>query len=259
MKIGEGGRAFATLRMTAQAGAFLADMVFPKNIYCIACNAPLKGDDPMSLCGDCRKELLLGQPAVCRRCGRFARYPAANFCEGCAAREPLYDRGSAAVVYEGSARKILYGLKYGGKGYLAENIAAIMEPVLPAASSYDMILPVPMHRSKKSERGYCQTTLIARQIAGRTGKPMVPDNLVRIRKTEPMSGLSREKRTANIRGAFEVKDPAALAGKRVLLVDDLLTTGSTADECARVLKQAGAASVQLAVFAATAPRSPEYQ
>ena len=121
------------------------------------------------------------------------------------------------MVYEGSARKILYGLKYGGKGYLAENIAAIMEPVLPAASSYDMILPVPMHRSKKSERGYCQTTLIARQIAGRTGKPLVPDNLVRIRKTEPMSGLSREKRTANIRGAFEVRDPAALAGKRVFV------------------------------------------
>ena len=236
-----------------KVGAFLADMVFPKNIYCIACNAPLKGDDPMSLCGDCRKELLLGQPAVCRRCGRFARYPAANFCEGCAAREPLYDRGSAAVVYEGSARKILYGLKYGGKGYLAENIAAIMEPVLPAASSYDMIIPVPMHKSKKSERGYCQTTLISKHLAKKSGKPAETDNLVRIRRTESMSGLHRGNRAANVRGAFEVKDPGALAGKRILLVDDLLTTGSTADECARILKKAGAASVQLAVFAATAP------
>ncbi len=232
---------------------FLADMVFPKNIYCIACGAPLGGGDPASLCGKCREELIENRPPVCRRCGRFARFPARGSCEGCRKRIPAYDRGTAAVVYERGARKILYGLKYGGKGYLAENIAAIMEPVLPAASSYDMIIPVPMHKSKKSERGYCQTTLISRHLAKKSGKPAETDNLVRIRRTEPMSGLHRGNRAANVRGAFEVKDPGALAGKRILLVDDLLTTGSTADECARILKKAGAASVQLAVFAATAP------
>lgn len=235
------------------AGAFLLNMVFPKDIYCIACGAPLRGGDPESLCGDCRRELIVNRPPACRRCGRFARRPAGNSCEGCRTRKPVYDRGFAAVVYEGNARKILYGLKYGGKGYLAENAAAIMEPVLPPASSYDMIVPVPMHRSKKSERGYCQTTLIARHLAKRTGKPLETGNLIRVRKTDPMSGLAREKRSANVRGAFEATDPGALAGKRILLVDDLLTTGSTANECARVLKKAGAASVQLAVFAATSP------
>lgn len=253
MKIGDGGRSLATLGMTKKVGTFLMDMVFPKDIYCISCGSPIKGGDPMSLCEGCRKDLLYRQPPVCRRCGRFTQKPGPGFCEGCAAREPVYDRGAAAVVYEGNVRKIIYGLKYGGKGYLAANIAAIMEPILPSPSTYDIIVPVPMHKSKKKERGYCQTTLIARQLGKLTGQPVVEDGLIRTRKTEPMSGLHRDLRARNIQGAFEAPELERIRGKRVLLIDDLLTTGSTADECSRVLKQAGAVSVSLAVFAATAP------
>ena len=233
-----------------RAGGFLLDMIFPKGIYCIACGTPLKGGDPDSLCEDCRKALLVQRPSVCRRCGRFARRPAQDFCEHCAGREPVYDRGVAAVEYKGPVRSILYGIKYDGKGYLAENMAAILLPLLPAPAWYDVIVPVPMHPGKRSERGYCQTTLLARHLARETGKPLITDGLIRIRKTRPMSELPHEQRAVNIRGAFQVPDPEVFAGKRILLVDDLLTTGSTADECARVLKEAGARSVYLAVFAA---------
>ena len=244
--------------MRLKIGTFLMDMVFPRDIYCISCGAPIKGGDPMSLCEECKKEILYRQPPVCRRCGRFTFKPGPGFCEGCASREPVYDRGVAATIYEGNVRKIIYGLKYGGKGYLAANIAAIMEPVLPPVDSYDIIVPVPMHKSKKKERGYCQTTLIARQLGKRTGRTVVEDALVRTRKTKPMSGLHRDVRARNIRGVFEAPEPERIQGKRVLLVDDLLTTGSTADECSRVLKQAGAASVFLTVFAATAPEREIY-
>ena len=244
--------------MRLKIGTFLMDMVFPKDIYCISCGAPIKGGDPMSLCEECKKEILYRQPPVCRRCGRFTFKPGPGFCEGCAAREPVYDRGVAATIYEGNVRKIIYGLKYGGKGYLAANIAAIMEPVLPPVDSYDIIVPVPMHKSKKKERGYCQTTLIARQLGKLTGQPVLEEGLVRTRKTKPMSGLHRDVRARNIRGVFEAPEPERIRGKRVLLVDALLTTGSTADECSRVLKQAGAASVFLAVFAATAPEREIY-
>ncbi|MDO4481107.1 MAG: ComF family protein [Bacillota bacterium] len=225
------------------------EVLFPGNIYCIGCGMPIKNEGGLSLCGECRRKMLGGLPESCGRCGHFVRNKRTHFCGHCAAVPPVYDRGRAAVVYGKEAKKIIFALKYGGKGYLADNIAYIMTDAVKSMGDYDIIVPVPMHKSKKSSRGFCHTTLISNKLGEITGKPVSGGNLVRIKKTGAMSGLSPEERRNNIRGAFEVRNGKEFAGKTVLLTDDLLTTGSTADECAGVLLKAGAEKVYLAVFA----------
>ena len=117
---------------------------------------------------------------------------------------------------------------------------------------YDIIVPVPMYKAKLKQRGFCQTTLIAKNLAEFTGKPVSTDNLVRKRNTPAMSGLDEDSRKQNVKNAFGIADAEEFLGKRVLLLDDVLTTGSTADECAYQLKRAGAEKVFLAVFASAA-------
>ena len=227
----------------------LREVLYPGNIYCIGCGMPIKKDDGFSLCGECRRKILSERPERCGRCGHFVRKKRGHFCEHCASSPPEYDRGAAAVVYGKEAQKIIYSLKYGGKGYLAENIAFIMEDTVKSLGDYDIIVPVPMHKSKKTSRGFCHTTLISVKLGEITGKPVSRGNLIRIKKTGAMSGLTPAERKRNIRGAFEISDENEFAGKSVLVADDLLTTGSTADECARMLRRAGAEKIYLAVFA----------
>lgn len=230
-------------------GDVFREILFPGNIYCIGCGMPINKDGGASLCGECRRKMLENLPERCGRCGHFVRMKKAHFCEHCASLPPVYDRGGAAVVYGKEAKKIIFSLKYGGKGYLAENIAFIMADSVKSIGDYDIIVPVPMHRSKKASRGFCHTTLISEKLGEIAGKPVSAGNLVRVKKTGAMSGLSPEERRRNIKGAFEISDKKEFAGKTVLLTDDLLTTGSTADECAGVLRSAGAEKVYLAVFA----------
>ena len=226
------------------------EVIFPEDIYCIGCGDPVKKGSKYSLCSGCREELLLNQPENCMRCGRFVKKRETVFCEYCGASPPEYDRASAAVVYNEKARKIVYDLKYAGKGYLAKNVAAIMRGSVENLGDHDIMIPVPMHKDKQKTRGFCQTTLICERLSEDTGIPLVKGKLVRARNTKPMSGLEPLERKKNIRDAFSVTGAGEISGKRILLIDDLLTTGSTADECSRILKNAGAEKVSLAVFAA---------
>lgn len=225
------------------------EIVFPENIYCIACGNPVKKGEVYSLCETCRERLIYSQPENCTRCGHFVKRREVNFCEHCGSRPPKYDRGAAAVVYNDGARKIVHDLKYAGKGYLAKNAAQIMKGSIENLGEHDIMIPVPMFEGKKKTRGFCQTTLISEALSELTGIPVIKGNLVRVKNTVPMSGLEPWERRDNVKDAFSVKDRNGILNKKVLLVDDLLTTGSTAEECADVLKSAGAARVSLAVFA----------
>lgn len=146
-------------------------------------------------------------------------------------------------------------LKYGGKGYLAKPMGYMMKKTAEELSDFDVIVPVPMYRKKQKIRGYNQAELLAKSLAKFSGKPCLADGLERIRETVPMSGLSWEKRKRAIKNAIRVKGPERIAGKTILLVDDIFTTGSTGEECGRMLKQAGAERVFFAAFAATMVRN----
>jgi ComF family protein len=169
-------------------------------------------------------------------------------CGACLARPPRIARTRAAVAYDDLSRSLAIRLKYGRKIAIARTMARYMAPLVSPGA--DLILvPVPLHRTRLWQRGFNQSALVAREISRRLGIASDPLALRRTRRTPPLKGMSPLQRRKTVAGAFRVRNKAAIAGKTVVLVDDVLTTGSTAEACARTLKRAGAARVELVSWA----------
>jgi ComF family protein len=139
-------------------------------------------------------------------------------------------------------------LKYGRKVAIARTMARYMAPLVSRADNA-VFVPVPLHRTRLWRRGFNQSALVARELSRRLEIASAPSALKRIKRTPPLKGMSPLQRRTTVAGAFRIADKAAIAGKTVVLVDDVLTTGSTAEACARTLKRAGAARVELISWA----------
>jgi ComF family protein len=164
--------------------------------------------------------------------------------------DAVYSYGS----YEGTLRELVHLFKYGGVRPLAGPFGKLLARALPRETAFDVIVPMPLHWFKKWQRGFNQSDLLACEISKKWGVPV--RTLVRRQKaTRPQAGLTNSKRRANMSGAFKIPRGRSLAGIRVLLVDDVVTTGATASACARVLKRAGAAHVALLALARTDRRA----
>ncbi len=201
-------------------------------------------------CVTCWSRLtFLGEPC-CRRCGLpFADGTLDGLdCGQCPAEPPPFDRLRAAVAYGDIARGVALRLKYGGRPGVAQTLARLMRRHLGEADPALLVAPVPLHRWRIWRRGYNQAALIARALGGGT---LVPDLLQRTRATPVLRGLGRSQRRTAVRGAFRVADRHRenVRGRDVLLVDDVFTSGATAGACARVLKRAGAARVDVLCWA----------
>jgi ComF family protein len=173
-------------------------------------------------------------------------------CGECATVSRPFSAARAAVVFDGPVQELIHRLKYGKKTHIFRPLALLTSRHLTpfiAESGAELIIPVPLHRKRLRERGFNQSVLLAGVLAKSWHLPMSRNNLRRIRWTEPQISLSVADRTKNVRGAFAVKDPTQIKGKRILLVDDVYTTGSTVTECAKVLKNAGAKEVYVATVA----------
>jgi ComF family protein len=251
--------------LSARSGAVLRgavrawlDFVLPPR--CPACG--VQTGSLGGLCSDCwRKARFLAAPA-CVQCG----YPfELDFgpgvrCGACLANPPHYDRARAAVAYDDRIAKLVIGLKHSDRTDLAPGLAAWMERAgADLLETCDWIVPVPLHRRRLFDRRYNQSVLLARPLAERAGKPLVSDLIRRQRKTDSQGHLSPAARRRNVEGAFRT-DPdrkSELKGKRILLIDDVLTTGATVNAIARRLKRDGAAAVDALTLArvvrATAP------
>lgn len=196
---------------------------------CLCCGVPLEGD-------------ILGTDRPCSRC-----------------RRSPFDLGAARAwgSYEGLLRQLLRAFKFGGQARLSYPLGELLyrahrryfEP-----TAHDLIVPVPLHRSRLRERGFDQSALLARRLRKRSGLP-VQNALVRVRKTCPQSGLDSRSRAGNVRGAFRLRSSVALEGKRILLVDDVLTTGTTAQEASSLLWTGKPRSVDLLTVARVARRA----
>jgi competence protein ComFC len=160
--------------------------------------------------------------------------------------DAVYSYGS----YEGTLRQLVHLFKYGGVRPLGRTFGRFLDQALPRETSFDVIVPMPLHWFKQWQRGFNQSNDLAKEIGKKWNVPV--RNVIRRKKaTRPQAGLTNAKRRENMQGAFKVMRGKPLAGMRVLLVDDVVTTGATASACARVLKRAGAAHVALLALART--------
>lgn len=169
-------------------------------------------------------------------------------CAACLARPPAFDRTFAAAAYGELTRAIALKLKYGTRPATALTIARLMARNL-AVGPDALLVPVPLHRWRIWQRGYNQSALVASALSRQTGVPVALQGLARTRSTPPLKAMNGTQRRDTVRGAFAVTDDHRFEGRRIMLVDDIYTTGSTADACAKLLKRAGAASVELHVWA----------
>jgi len=211
---------------------------------CVLCGAAADG---ATLCAPCVADLPWLPRSRCAVCA----LPLASgaVCGACIARPPCFDRVEAPFAYRFPVAALIHAFKYGGRLALARTLGEALAQAV--SRDADAIVPMPLARARLAERGFNQALEIARVAAARTGIPLLPRACRRVVDTPPQAALPWKERTRNVRRAF-VCD-ADLAGRRIAVVDDVLTTGATLDELARVLRRAGAVSVAGWVVARTLP------
>ncbi|HEY0447410.1 MAG TPA: ComF family protein [Allosphingosinicella sp.] len=218
---------------------------------CPGCGAVIREEH--RFCLACWQKLIfLGEPC-CGRCGLPFEYDGGEGaeCGGCLSNPPAYDRLRAAVAYGEIARTVALKLKYSGRPGVAETLARFMQRHLGEEEREAILAPVPLHRWRIWKRGYNQSALIASALARRSGLAVRLDLLTRIKATPPLKGLGKAERALAVRGAFRVGEAAKplLKGRTVILVDDVHTSGATANACAKALKRGGAARVNILCWA----------
>lgn len=200
-------------------------------------------------CSECWTEVEFLREAGCSICGVPLQATEADRCGACIARPPRIARTRAAVIYGELSRGLAIRLKYGRKVALARTMAHFMAPLVDTEGRLAILMPVPLHRSRLWQRGFNQSALIARELQKRTGLRSEMGALRRVRRTPPLKGMSVQQRRRTMAGAFRVDPAMNLKGATVVLVDDVLTTGSTANACARALHNAGVERVELVAWA----------
>jgi ComF family protein len=218
------------------------DLLFPQR--CVGCGR--EGD---YICRSCRQSLLLIKPPVCPRCGR--PQPGGILCPACVDWQTEIDGIRSPFIFDGVMRQAIHELKYRNLRALAVPLAKFLHDYLMANPvPGEVLVPVPLHRKRLRERGYNQSSLLARELGRLTGLPVVDDCLIRQQQAPPQARTaSVGERQRNVAGAFICRD-GRLGGKQVLLIDDVATSGSTLGACAGALKSVGVASVWGLVMAA---------
>lgn len=228
----------------------VVDFITPPR--CLVCRAPV--GEPASLCAGCWPQLMQIDEPVCEVSGTPFAYDQGKGAVSAAAlaNPPPWQRARAAVAFDETSRILVHGLKY----HDTQETGLLMSRMMARAgrlllSETDLLIPVPLHRLRLWQRRFNQSSYLAQRLAERHGKPWRTDILTRVKATRPQVGLDSAARRKNLKGAFRVtiQGEPIIAGRKILLIDDVLTTGATSSACAQALKQAGAAQVDVLVFA----------
>jgi ComF family protein len=223
------------------------DLVLPTS--CSFCNGSVAESRVPFFCFSCWSDFAVMSGPICPRCGRPFESPEAlshspdHLCGACRRQAPDFDQALSAGIFEGPLREAIHQFKYRPCRSLGKPLARWMAGTIRVIQPIDLIVPIPLHSSRLRKRGFNQALLLAAELGKCTQLPLSFDNLVRIRPTRPQVELSGTERIKNVAGAFALNRPGAVLGRSILLIDDVFTTGATMNECARVLKKAGAAQV----------------
>ena len=223
-------------------GKYIKENLFPLSYTCDCCGIETFGNN---LCPDCLKNTTFNNGATCPICGR--KTVRREICIECKSKTPMFEYGISALIYEGTAVKLIHKFKNGDaylKDYFADLIVSKFDIEIPV----DYIAFVPMTKKAQSKRGYNQSKLLAESISQRLNIP-VCDVVEKVKDTSAQKALSGNDRAKNLEGSFKPKEKNAVLDKTILLIDDILTTGATADAVCRALFWAGAMRVYLATIA----------
>ena len=258
-------------RVSVQIAESLFSVLFPSD--CRICGEPLVQISRLPVCRQCLAAMHPTAGGVCFVCGErlFSSYaqsvsggePRCGLCERI---DPVFERAVAYGSYEGGLRELIHLLKYSGiypaANVLGRMLAEAVEELSPGFTADQLfVIPVPLHRSKLRQREFNHAELIARaalKLRPASGRlNLLASALERKRETPSQTGLTRHQRRENVRGAFGVTQPETVKGREVVLVDDVLTTGATVSECARILRRAGVTKVWVATVARTLKASDQ--
>lgn len=232
--------------------AGMQSLLFPAS--CLGCRLPVETDRSRPLCPACLKKLPAWQDPWCVRCGQSLAGAGAGvtLCLACKGNRDFFDKAVSCFPYEGIVQEIVLAFKYAGKtGWLAFLAERMFQQVRKQLGNdpADWVVPVPLHPVRRRERGFDQARLVAGALARQLKLPEAHGLLKRWKPTAPQTRLTRQARLANVQGAFSLRPSPWLGQARFLLVDDVFTTGATANACAKLLKEAGAARVTVVTFA----------
>jgi len=225
----------------------LLDLLYPRR--CLGCGVSAP-ETFRYICWDCWSDAAQVEAPFCDLCGD----PVAGavdhdfICYSCSAETPSFDGARSAARYDGVVGEALRQLKYEKALWLAPDMAELLHNCLAAeypGHTFDLIVPVPLHHVRRRERGYNQSAVLAHELGRHMGCPVRSGMLRRTRPTATQTNLTAKERLSNVVGAFQHRRARQLADRRVLLVDDVMTTGATVNACAKTLKKGGAASVHV--------------
>lgn len=214
-------------------------LLFVDNASCIVCDDEIISDNPYGLCGKCFNKLEFIGDKCCIRCGKPSDNEA-KYCLLCQNETRYFDMARSAVIYKGDIQRLILEYKFHNKRYLAKYLAKFIEHAVERYGiKYDVVVPIPLSKSREKERKYNQVSEMLRH----TNLNPIVNALIKTKDNERQSLMAGRERRDNVRGVYEMADKAAVKNKRVLLVDDIITTGATVNEASRILMSAGAQSV----------------
>jgi ComF family protein len=229
----------------------LVEVFFPRS--CLHCGDAVEYSDFQFLCRVCSRELFLSKPPICSTCGYpfFGMLAGPRVCPHCVELDPLFKQGKTLFLAKGPARSIIHVLKYQSGFYVLEDVKVMIAKVPHYKEYFDgaILIPVPLHPTKERERGFNQSLVIAKSLNEATEAKDLQNLLVRTMYTQTQTRLSRAARHQNVKNAFALAaDAVVIPNQTYILVDDVITTGSTLNACAAVLREAGANQVKVATL-----------
>ena len=227
--------------------------IFVDKYNCIVCDEELREKSRYGLCENCLKDMTFLKDDICKKCGRL-QYNEADYCLTCKEHLRNFDSARSCVVYDDKAKEIVRGLKFGRRKYLAKYVSNFLIERYEecyADKNIDYIIPVPIMKKRQEERGYNQAEAIAKKLGEHYNLPIRTDVVEKIRQNEEQAKLSGKAREDNVIGVYKAVDSKEVKDKTVLIVDDVITTGSTASELAKILVKAKAKNVYVLTFAST--------